>query len=93
MRRKTKGKKKKVELPEVVKTAKKRRCIDIAIPVNRLWICNVGRTRIAFIKGKRNLPLGVIEKKKTRKSDVLIHIRPFDSLEHEKIARRLCHFK
>ncbi len=81
----------KTTLPEFVKKAKKRRCIDIAVPANKLWECKIGKHKVAFIKGHRNLPLGIIAKKKKRgKTELLLTVRPFDSLEHEHVINHLC---
>ena len=74
-----------------MKKAKKRSCIDVAIPASKLWVCNIGKNKVAFIKGHRNLPLGVIEKQKKRgKAEVLLTVRPFDSLEHEHVISHVC---
>lgn len=74
-----------------VAAAKKRKSIDIAIPSAKLWVCKIGRHKIAFIKGHRNLPLGVITKQKKRgKTETLLTVRPFDSTEHEHVISHLC---
>lgn len=75
--------------PLVVKAAAKRRCIDVALPASKLWICKIGRTRVAFLRGSR-FPLGLLVKKRKRKLDVVASIKPFDSLEHEHVAQQLC---
>ena len=78
-------------VPAAIGAAKKRRCIDIAIPTSKLWECKIGTHKVAFIKGHRNLPLGIIAKKKKRgKTEVLLTVRPFDSLEHEHVIRHVC---
>ncbi len=78
-------------VPAAIATAKKRKCIDIAIPVHKLWICRVGKHKVAFIKGHRNLPLGIIAKQKKRgKTEVLLTVRPFDSSEHEHVISHVC---
>lgn len=78
-------------VPVAISAAKKRKCIDIAIPVNKLWVCKIGANKIAFIKGHRDLPLGVIAKQKKRgKREVLLTVRPFDSLEHEHVISHVC---
>ena len=80
-----------VALPAFMKNAKKRRCIDIAIPTHRLWVCKLGKNKVAFIKGHRNFPLGIIAKQKKRgKHEVLLTVRPFDSTEHEHVISHLC---
>ena len=80
----------KFEMPEVVRVARKRQRIDIAVPIHRLWVCKLGRVKIAFIKGQTNYPIGVMERKRKRKSDYVLTVRPFDSTEHEKLAAHLC---
>ncbi|MDP3741981.1 MAG: hypothetical protein Q8R15_01565 [Candidatus Micrarchaeota archaeon] len=78
-------------VPAAIHAAKKRKCIDIAIPANKLWECKVGTHKVAFIKGRRNLPLGIIAKKKKRgQHEVLLTVRPFDSSEHEHVISHVC---
>ncbi len=85
---KTRTKAKRTE-PLVLTPACKRRCIDVAVPHSKLWICKIGKTKVAFLKGSR-FPLGLLVKKRKRKLDVVATIRPFDSLEHEHVAQQLC---
>ncbi len=83
--------KKSLPVPAAIHAAKKRKCIDIAIPANKLWECKVGTHKVAFIKGHRNLPLGIIAKKKKRgKHEVLLTVRPFDSSEHQHVISHVC---
>ena len=90
---KLKKKKKQVAQPAFILAAKRRRSIDIAIPYSKLWICKIGKARVAFIKGDSLFPVGIIQKKKKRRADYLIHAKPFDSTEHEHLATHLCLIK
>lgn len=78
-------------VPAAIAAAKKRKCIDIAVPVHKLWVCKIGRHKIAFIKGHRDVPLGVIAKQRKRgKHEVLLSVRPFDSSEHQHVISHVC---
>lgn len=78
-------------VPAAISAAKKRKCIDIAIPAHKLWVCKIGANKIAFIKGHRDLPLGIITKQKKKgKHEVLLTVRPFDSSEHEHVISHVC---
>ncbi|MFH1247268.1 MAG: hypothetical protein V1644_02710 [Candidatus Micrarchaeota archaeon] len=90
VKRKIKKKKAVAKVPAAIKAAKKRHCIDIAIPSDKLWVCKIGKHKIAFIKGHRDLPLGVIHSRKNRSRDVLLSVHPFDSLEHEHVINHIC---
>ncbi len=79
-----------VMLPEFVRNTKKRRCIEVAIPHARLWVCDLNGHRIAFLKGDKKFPVGIIEGKRKRKKDYLLLVRPFDSTEHGRIVKHLC---
>ncbi len=84
------SKSKKVALPDVILAAQKRKCVDVAVPFDKLWFCKLGKFKIAFVKNNSTFPLGLVVKMKKRKTDYLLHIRPFDSSEHEKLAMHLC---
>lgn len=75
--------------PAVV-AAKKRRCIDFAIPSHKLMICKLGKVNVAFVRGHSKLPLGIIVKKKKKGKHAIVTIKMFDSSEQGKIAVHLC---
>ncbi len=78
-------------LPAGVIAARKRRSIDVAIPRHKLWICKLGKAKIAFIKSAGcHFPLGLLVKKRKRKMEVVVSVRPFDSTEHEHVVTNLC---
>lgn len=78
-------------VPAAIAAAKRRKCIDIAVPSSRLWVCRIGKNKVAFIKGHKDLPLGVIEKQRKRgKTEVLLTVRPFDSSEHQHVISHVC---
>ncbi len=90
---KLKKKKKRVTQPAFILAAKRRRSIDIAIPHSKLWLCKIGKARVAFIKNDSLFPVGIIQKKKKRRRDYLVHVKPFDSTEHEHLATHICLIK